>query len=263
MKDLMQRRKVLKKKFVNCNQVLAAWTSFGHPSIPEIFSKSGVDFIGIDIEHSTISQEQSQRIIAACQANNTLCLPRIASHNVEMTRRVLDSGADGLIVPMVNSKKDVENVISWMKYPPLGRRGFGVSRAQGYGFDFQEYIKEWNEASVFIAQIETIQAVDNIEEILSCKGLDAVMVGPYDISGSLDLPGQLEHPKVVEAGQRVIEACKKFKKSCGTQVVEPNEKNVKQAFDSGFSFVVLSSDLFILWKWSERMQGIIKKVNKL
>ncbi len=263
MKELIDRRKVLKQKFVDRKQVFAGWTSFGHVSISEIFVQSGIDFVGIDVEHSTISQEQSQRIIAACQAGGILCLPRIASHNVEMTRRLLDSGADGLIVPMVNSKKDVENVISWMKYPPAGRRGFGVSRAQGYGADFQEYIKEWNESSVFIAQIETIQAVENIEEILSCNGLDGVMVGPYDISGSLDIPGQLDHPKVIEAGQRVVEACQKLNKSCGTQVVDPNQENIREAFDRGYSFTVLASDVFILWKWAERMRGYIQKAHSV
>jgi len=263
MTTLIQKRKALKEKFRNKEKIFGAWTSFGHPSISEIFTKSGVDFVGIDIEHSTISQEISQRIIAACQANATICLPRIASHNVEMARRLLDSGADGLIVPMVDTKENVDNVITWMKYPPFGRRGFGVSRAQGYGFDFQDYVKDWNESSILLAQIETITAVDNLEEILSHEDLDGVMVGPYDMSGSLDLPGQLDHPKVVEAGKRVIEICKKHNKSCGTQIVEPNDANIQEAFASGFSFVVLASDLFVLWKWSEAMKRSISKNRKL
>ena len=133
---ILNKRKSLKKKFQSRRKIFGAWTSIGHPSITEIFCRAGVDFVGIDLEHSAISQEQSQRIIAACHAQGVLCLPRISSHNPEMARRLLDSGADGLIVPMVNTPQDVEDIINWSKYPPKGKRGFGVARAQGYGFDF-------------------------------------------------------------------------------------------------------------------------------
>ncbi len=250
MDTILEKRKSLKSKLVNRQQIYGGWTSIGHPSITEILCKSGIDFLGIDLEHSTISQEQSQRIIAACNAAGVVCLPRIASHNKEMSRRILDSGADGLIVPMVNNADDVRAMIEWAKYPPVGKRGFGVSRAQGYGFDFASYTSTWNESSILIAQIESIDAVNGIEEILKIKELDGVMVGPYDISGSLNIPGQIEHPKVIEAGAKVVEACRKFGKACGNQIVEPNLANMKEAKERGFTFTILSSDVFILWKWA-------------
>ncbi len=257
MKKLNQSRYELKQKLRNRQKVFAAWTSLAHPSISEIFSRMGVDFVGIDVEHSSISQEQSQRIIAACQANDTLCLPRIASHNMEMIKRLLDSGADGLIIPTVSTPQQVEKLISWSKYPPLGSRGYGIARGQGYGFDFDEYVTSWNEVSSLIIQIETIAAVENIDKILKYKEIDGVMVGPYDIAGSLGIPGQLEHPQVVEAGKRVIDACSQYGKSCGTQLSDPNMENVEEQFARGYTFVVLASDIFLLWKWSERMKGII------
>jgi len=238
-------------------RIFAGWTSLSNPQIAEIFSRSGVDFVGIDIEHSTISQEQSQRIIAACQANGALCLPRIASHNMEMVKRLLDSGADGIIVPMVNTPEDAERLISWCKYPPAGLRSFGVARAQGYGFDFDDYTGDWNASSALIVQIESIEGVENIDKILSFSEIDGAMVGPYDLSGSLGIPGQLDHPKVQEAGRKVIEACKKHEKACGTQLIEPDTDNIRVAFSSGFTFVVLASDIFLLWKWSEKMKKAI------
>lgn len=250
-------RLALKRKLQQRQRVFAGWTSIGHPSITEIFCRSGVDFIGIDLEHSTIDQAQSQRIIAACHAAGICCLPRIASHNVEMTRRLLDSGADGVIVPMVESAAQVAAIIDWVKYPVIGKRGFGVARAQGYGFDFSSYTKEWNESSIIIAQIESIQAVDTIESILDNPYLDGVMVGPYDISGSLKVPGQLEHPSVIEAGLRVVSAAKKFSKACGTQIIEPDQERIQKAFNQDYTFTILSSDVFLLWKWSERMQGLV------
>ncbi len=255
--SFLQKRRILKEKLRKRKKVFGTWTSLAHPSITEIFTHTGADFVGIDLEHSTISQEQSQRIIAAAQAGGAVCLPRISSHNPEMVRRLLDSGADGMIVPMVQTGEDVEKMIFWAKYPPLGKRGFGVSRAQGYGMDFNEYTRTWNDSSLMIGQIESIGAVDRIDEILSYKELDGVMVGPYDISGSLGIPGQIEHKKVMEAGRRVIAACQRHGKSCGTQIVQPNEERIKKAFTSGFTFVILSSDIFLLWKWAEEMKNLI------
>lgn len=253
MPDPMNARLTLKNKLKDRKPVYAGWTSFGHPGITEIFARAGLDFIGIDLEHSTIDQEQSQRIIAACHSQGIACLPRIASHNKEMARRLLDSGADGLIVPMVNSAQEVREIIDWMKYPPVGKRGFGIARAQGYGFDFGPYVKDWNRSSILIAQIETVDAVNNIDAILSVDGLDGVMVGPYDISGSLDVPGQLDHPKVVEAGLKVVKAAKAKGKACGNQIIEPNAAKIREAHSQGYTFNVLSSDVFILWKWAARV----------
>ena len=260
MEALTRRRRALKEQFQNRKRIFAGWTSFAHPSITEIFSHAHLDFIGIDIEHSTISQEQSQRIIAAAQASGSLCLPRVASHNMEMIKRLLDSGADGIIAPTVQTADDVKRLISWIKYPPQGKRGFGVARAQGYGFNFDTYTKSWNESSSLICQIESMEGVENIEKILSLKEVDGVMVGPYDLSGSLGIPGQLEHPKVLAAARRVISASKRLKKSCGTQIIEPDAKNVQEAFQKGFNFVILSSDVFLLWKWVDRMKGLVGKL---
>lgn len=257
---LSERRSLLKEKLRSRESVFAAWTSIAHPSITEIFACSSVDFIGIDIEHSTISQEQAQRIIAAAQAGGTLCLPRIASHNMEMIKRLLDSGADGIIVPMVNTAEEVERLISWCKYPPLGKRSFGIARGQGYGFDFDKYIKNWNELSSLIVQIESIQGVENIEKILSYEEIDGAMIGPYDLSGSLGIPGQLDSPLVTEAAKKVINACAVAGKACGTQIVEPDGKNIEEAFSAGYTFVVLASDIFILWKWAERIKPLINQL---
>ncbi|MCG3204381.1 MAG: 5-keto-4-deoxy-D-glucarate aldolase [Elusimicrobia bacterium] len=252
-----------RKKLRNRESLFGAWTSLGHPSITETFTRAGVDFISIDLEHSTISLEEAQGIMATSQAAQIPCLPRISSHNAEQIKRLLDSGADGLIVPMVNSKEEALKIIEWSKYPPLGKRSFGVGRAQGYGHDFDSYTKTWNERSVLIVQIESVQGVEAVESILALEEIDGVMAGPYDLSGSLGIPGQLFHPEVVAACDRVAKACAKYGKACGTQIVDPNEKNVQEALKAGQTFVVLSSDVFLLWKWGERMQGLIGSVKKV
>jgi 2-keto-3-deoxy-L-rhamnonate aldolase RhmA len=250
----------LKKKLEERRKVFAAWTSFGHPSISEVFSRIGVDFVGIDLEHSTISLEQAQQIITVCHGCGTSALPRIASHNMEMVKRVLDSGADGIIAPMVSNPSEVERLIGWCKYPPVGQRSYGVARGQGYGFDFEEYTRSWNETSILIIQIESVQGVENVEELLNYEEVDGAMIGPYDISGSLGVPGQLNHPDVVEACKKMISACQSSGKSCGIHLVEPSLNSVQNAFSEGYTFVVLASDVFLLWKWGASMRDLIEKL---
>ena len=252
-----ENKQMLKTKLINRETVLAGWTSIGHPQVTEMLTMSGVDFVGIDIEHSTISQEQAQSIISACHFAGVCCLPRIATHNQEAIKRLLDSGADGIIVPTVDTPEQVEKLIEWMKYPPLGKRGYGIARAQGYGHDFEEYTSQWNDSSSLIIQIESISAVENIENLLQFEEVVGAMVGPYDISGSLGIPGQIDHQKVKDAGKQVVDACQKFGKSCGTQDIDPTSESVQAALDSGYTFVVLASDVFILWKWGEKMKKVV------
>lgn len=251
----------IKDHFRNRKIIFGAWTSLAHPQVTEMFASiMKPDFLGIDIEHSTISQADSQRIIAAGQACGVPVLPRLASHNGEAIRRLCDSGADGLIVPMVNTPEETAQIVNFCKYPPVGRRGFGVARAQGYGARFEEYTSAWNEKSVLIIQAESIQAVENIDKLLANEQVDGVMVGPYDISGSLGIPGRLSDPKVLKASERVIEACVKHGKACGTQITElPDEAKVKKAIDSGYTMIVLASDVFLMWRWSEQMRRLKEK----
>lgn len=253
-------RRDLKRKLRSRERVFGAWISFGHPSIADIFARSGVDFVAIDMEHSTIDQAQAQRIIAACQEQKVPCLPRPVSHGNEMIKPLLDSGADGMIIPMVSTPEELSRVAALCKFPTQGRRSFGLSRAQGYGFDFDEYVKTWNETSSLVIQIESEDGVKNIEELASHDDVDGVMIGPYDLSGSLGVPGQINHPRVAEAADKVIKTCARYGKSCGTQLVAVDQQSIEQAFASGYTFVILSSDLFLLWKWGEQTRGLIAQL---
>lgn len=249
----------LRKQFQQQEKLFGAWTSLAHPQIAEMFATLlKPDFIGIDIEHSTISLAEAQRIIAAGQSSGVPVLPRIASHNGEAIKRLADSGADGFIVPMVDTREQLDQIIRWIKYSPAGSRSFGIARAQGYGADFGPYTKGWNEKSVLIIQIESVTGVKNVEALLDSEYVDGVMIGPYDISGSLGIPGELEHKDVLKACDTVIEACYKFKKSIGTQDPDPTEKTIPNYLSRGYNFLVLSSDIFLMWRWCERMRETVK-----
>jgi len=248
----------LKSRLRSRDLIFGSWVSFSHPSITEIFASHNFDFLAIDMEHGTINLEQAQRIIAASQYYKVACLPRPVSHSNDWIKPLLESGADGLIAPMVNSQDELQNLLNDVKYPPLGKRSFGINRAQGYGKNFDNYISKWNKSSIFIAQIESKSAVDSIEKIVSNPDLDGIMIGPYDLSGSLGVPGQKFHPLVKEAESKVIKACKERGISCGTQLSEFNKGTVKAALDMGYTFIIASSDLFVLQAWASDAEKVIQ-----
>jgi 2-keto-3-deoxy-L-rhamnonate aldolase RhmA len=258
MTDLLERSAALRQRFRRRERLFGGWVSYAHPSITETFARAGFDFIAIDMEHATISLEQAQRIIAASQSEGVPCLPRPVSHSNDWIKPLLESGCDGILIQMVNTPEEVETLAGHIKYPPIGCRSYGVNRAQAYGFDFDDYVQSWNDSSTFVIQVESVQAVENIDSLLANDEVDAVMVGPYDISGSLGVPGQTSHPLVLEASRTVIDACERFGKSCGTQVSEGSEASVQALFDLGYTYAILGSDLFVLWKWAEQMQGLMR-----
>ena len=212
------------------------------------------------MEHTTISTDDANRIITSVQSEGSVCIPRQVSHNNDFMKPLLEAGADGIMLPMVNGLADANEGLQNCKFPPEGQRSYGVNRAHGYGFDFDRYIQTWNDTSLYIAQVESIEGVENIDDIVNLDGLDAVMLGPYDISGSLNVPGQTNHPSVREAGRKVIDACERAEISCITQIAEVSNETIRDAFDQGFTTVILASDLFVLWKWSERIGAMLKEV---
>jgi 2-keto-3-deoxy-L-rhamnonate aldolase RhmA len=255
--DRFARRGALRSKLRARERVFGGWVSYREPGIAETFARAGFDFIAIDMEHTTISLDEANRIITACHAEGVTCLPRPVSHTNDIIKPLLEAGADGMIVQMVETADQVRALINLNKFPPVGRRSYGVNRAHGYGFDFDQYIQNWNDTSTLIIQVESITGVDNIDALLSFDEVDGVMVGPYDISGSLGVPGQINHPLVREAAKRVVDACARYGKSCCTQVANVTPEAVEDVFAQGYTFVILGSDLFILWKWAEQMQSIV------
>ena len=251
-----------KKRLRNREKLFGGWISFDHPSIAEIFSLAGFDFISIDMEHAPISLESAQNLFARIQANQVPCLPRPVSHSNDLFKPLLDSGCDGLIVQMVNTYDEAKEIIKNLKYPPTGKRTFGVNRAHSYGIKFNEYINQWNNSSSLIIQIESKEGVNNIDDILSLDEIDGVMVGPYDLSGSYGFPGEINNPIVKKGAQKVIDSCARNNKSCGTQISKPNIQSIKEVFDQGYTFSILGSDLFILWKWVEEMKILMQSNRK-
>ena len=241
--------------------MFAGCLSFRHPSIAEIFENINFDFIAIDMEHSTINNYEAQRIISTVQAYEVPCIPRPLSHKNDIIKPLLESGCDGMLFPNIDKNSQMEEVISNFKYSPIGARNYGINRAQNYGFKSKEYFNNWNKISSILIQIESKNSIENLEEILkkNYKNIDGVMIGPYDLSGSLNCPGDFNNVNYVRSIKHVIKLCKSYNISCGTQLSDIRPSLINENFNLGFNFLVLGSDLFALWNWAENIDNLIKK----
>lgn len=236
----------LKNKLASNRLTIGSWITMGHPSVVEVMLQSDFDWLVIDMEHSSISLETAQVLVSVIEAKGCTPLVRVENNDPNIIKRVMDLGAHGVIVPQVNSKQDAERAVKSVKYPPEGERGVGLYRAQGYGEKFDEYKKWLKKESVVIAQIENIKAVENIEEIVKVEGIDGLIIGPYDLSGSMGIPGEYKDKKVVEALKKVEEVCKKAGKPLGYHVIPPDHKELKEKIDSGYTFLAFSIDFLFL-----------------
>ena len=236
----------LKQKLKNDELTIGSWITLGHPAIAEIMAQSGFDWLTVDMEHSAITIHEAQQLIQVIELSGCVPLVRVGNNDPNLIKRVMDAGAHGVIVPMVNNASDAEAAVRAVKYPPKGTRGVGLARAQGYGVDFENY-KEWVEKdSIVIVQIEHIDAVENIEEILSTEGVDSFIIGPYDLSGSLGIPGEFDDPKVTEALEIVKQAAIKCKITSGFHVVPPIPDMLSDKIHEGYRFLAYSLDTLFL-----------------
>lgn len=239
---------------------VGSWMSMAHPSIAEILSMAGYDWVVIETEHTAIDVSEVLRLIIAIEQRGCIPLVRLAWNDPIQAKAVLDSGAAGVLVPMVNTKADAQLAVNMTKYPPLGFRGVGLARAQGYGENFDEYVKQANDDSLLIVQIEHKDAVANIEEILSVPGIDGTFIGPYDLSLSLGIPGQIRHPEVVAAKKKVREATMARGLVAGVHFVHPSTaaEDCKQAVAEGYRFIAVGTDILFLGDSARALQKSIR-----
>ena len=236
----------LKSKLKKNKLTVGTWLSLAHPAIPEIMVKAGFDWVVIDLEHSVITTREAEEMIRIIDLAGSVPLVRLSSNNPVQIKRMMDAGASGVIVPMVNSLEDVGRTVSAVHYPEKGTRGVGLARAQGYGTTFQGNLDWLKNEAVIIVQIEHINAVENIEAILSCDDVDGYIIGPYDLSASMGLHGQFEHPDIVAALKKIREVGAALKKSGGLHIVEPNPEELRSRIKEGFQFLAYSVDFRML-----------------
>mgnify|MGYP000403189354 CR=1 FL=1 len=236
----------LKEKLKNNELTLGSWITIGNSSVVEIMATAGFEWLCIDLEHTSIDLSTAKMLITTIHASNMKALVRVSKNEEVIIKRVMDMGADGVIIPMVKNKEDAQMAIDYVKYPPTGKRGVGLYKAQNYGLGFDKYKKWVEEEAVIIAQIEHIDAVNNIEEIITTAGIDGTIVGPYDLSGSMGVPGEYYREDVQAAILKVKEACLKHNKPYGFHVIESNPSALQSRIDEGCTFLAYSLDFFFL-----------------
>lgn len=209
------------------------------PETAEMIAKCGFDWLFMDGEHAPLSVLDWQRLIQAVGGRSASIL-RVPSASERDIKKALDIGADGIIAPMVNSAELARQVVGWCKYPPQGVRGVGLARAQGYGLDFTEYVENANATTAVIIQAEHIDAVTRINEIVDVEGIDAVFIGPYDLSASMGKIGMVDDPEVVAAIDRVADACRRQKIALGFFGVSAD--SVRPWIDKGYTLICAGVD---------------------
>ncbi len=243
----MLARKI-KEKLKLGQPTFGAWMSLAHPSIGEIFAQQGFDWVLVETEHTAIDNSQVLPLLMAIEGRGAVPLVRIAGVDPLQAKAMLDSGAGGIFVPLVNCREDAEACVRMAKYPPLGERGVGVARAHGYGKSFKEYVATANDDTLVVVQIEHIKAVECIDEILTVPGVDVAFIGPYDLSMSMGYPGEIHHPEVQKAMDRVRDAALRHGVAPGIHLLHPADARrlLKTRLDEGYRFIAVGSDIVIL-----------------
>jgi len=225
---------------------IGTWIQAGHPTVAEVLAQAGFDWIAADCEHTDIDVAQFSGLARAMYGRGPAPLVRVRENNTLAIRQVLDMGAEGVIVPLVNSAAEARAAVSAAKYPPQGVRGFAFSRMNDWGEAFEEYLANANDNVLVIVMIESKQGVKNIAEILAVPGVDGVFIGPYDMSGSYGIPGQTQDPTIKTACARVASACREAGKAAGIHVVLPSKTAIQEAVAQGFTFVAVGVDTVFL-----------------
>jgi len=232
-----------RQRLLEGQRLIGTVVSLNSPEVIEILVKAGFDWLFIDAEHSPLDAGALQRLLQAA-GSQFPCVIRIPDHAEISIKRALDMGAAGIIVPQVNSAEQAEKIVGYAKYAPRGSRGVGLARAHGYGFDLDEYIGRANDSTAVIVQAEHIRAVENIREIASVKGVDAVLVGPYDLTASMGIIGQVTDPEVTAAIDTVTAACTQLGVRLGIFGLSANA--VENYARSGYTLLTVGIDAVLL-----------------
>lgn len=238
----------LRERVKSGQLVVGSWINTASPCAAELMATAGFDFLTVDVEHSAVDLPRTQALFQAIRAGNPACAPlvRLAGNVYSETKRFLDAGAAGVIAPFINSREQAEELVRSVKYPPMGMRGVGFCRANDYGLHLQQAVASANDQTFVCIQIEHADALPQLDAILSVKAVDAVMIGPYDLSASMGITAQFDHPEMVSATRRVLEACQKHGVAPGIHVVQPNPGEAVARYHEGYRFIAYSLDITML-----------------
>lgn len=231
----------IRERVLNHELIVGTFINLGSNLTVEMAGNSGFDWVLIDLEHGAGDQESLVHQLQAVTSTPAAPIVRIANNDPPRFKRVLDLGASGIMVPYVSNVSEAEQAVASMRYPPRGIRGVAkLNRGSSFGQDFDNYFAHAHELLLTVIQIETVEAVNCIDNLAAVDGVDVLFIGPLDLSVNLGIPQQFDHPKFLEARNKVLEAAKKAGKVAGILLLNPDQ--VEETIAAGFSFVALGSD---------------------
>lgn len=254
MQGAAQIRRKLEKGFVT----IGTWLQLPSPDVAELMAKAGYDWVAVDMEHGSFGPSVLPNIFRGIECGGAVPFARLPKADQVWIKCALEAGAQGLIFPMVESGEQLSSAIELSTYPGQdywrkgmgpapAYRGVGFCRANGFGKDFNAYREAVAPRIFLVAQIEHIRAVENLDAILSHERLDAIMVGPYDLSGSMGITGDFSHPSFREAMAKIAAACKRFGVRMGLHIVQPDPEALAREIAAGCQFIAYGIDAVFLW----------------
>jgi 2-keto-3-deoxy-L-rhamnonate aldolase RhmA len=236
----------LKKKLKNGAIAIGTWVTINHPDVVDILSELPFDWLVFDMEHAPLEVSDVEILMMPLRNTKTAPIVRVPWNDMVIIKRVLDIGAEGILVPWVNTKEEAEAAIRYTSYPPKGVRGVGPRKAVRYGFrPFLDYYNKFErDERVIIVQVETSKALENLEDILSVSGIDVAYIGPMDLSVNLGIPLQYDNPVFVEAVNKVLKICMKYDVVPGIHTFTIEQ--LKKYSEMGFRFMAIGSDTSLL-----------------
>ena len=254
----MVRHNRIKEGLKKGENFIGTFLKITDPAVAEVLALAGYDFIIIDNEHTVMDQETLANIIRAADATNMLPTVRVRDMSDALIRQVLDTGAMGIQVPVINTAEEARAVVSSVKYAPEGSRGFAASqRSAAYGFmNPREYAELSNANTLTTVYCETLEAMENVEAIAAVEGVDVVFIGPFDLSQALGVIGETNHPKVLAAIDDIIKKVRAAGKAVGT--IASDAEQAIALMNKGVQFICLSSDLSMIAGLSKIFFGKIR-----
>ncbi|MBX3413756.1 MAG: hypothetical protein KF708_13780 [Pirellulales bacterium] len=232
--------------------------SFSDPAASEALVGMA-DFLWLDLEHTPLSLESLQAHILATRGSGVPGLVRVPTSDVGLIKRVLDTGAEGIIVPQVRSAAEVQAIADHCRYAPLGQRGFGPRRSIGYGRQsVADFLAASNQHLFVAVQIEHVAAYDDLDAILQVEGIDSIVVGPYDLSSSFGVPGEIEHPQVAGAIHSIVERSRRAGRYVGLGMF-PDVEQAVAAQRLGVQWVQCGTDWGYVASFADQLYGDIRQ----
>ena len=253
----MSKRITLKKKLREGRPLFGLVHALNDLAVAGIAAAAGIDWLFIEGEHSALSFTEIERVLQVLPPS---CpgVVRVPLADEIWVKKVLDSGADGIIFPQINTAEEAARAVSWCRYPPQGRRGIGLARAHGYGKTFGEYLDHANEDVCVIVQVEQKEGAENIEEIVRVEGIDVIFVGPYDLSASLGLTGRVDHPEVRSRIDHIFRTAKEA--GLYTAIFGMDAAAVQPYLEAGFDLFAVGLDFDYFSRALQRELSLFRRM---